>query len=105
MRSDGPQEARDRPVAAASARGQDVLVERTEPHYTKAADGTHVAYSVMGEGQVDVVYAFVKDRERWFNVVMGEKLELDEASTDRISARAPLPSELARTLSLRLEVR
>jgi len=30
-------------------------------------------------------------------------LELDEASTDRISARAPLPSELARTLSLRLE--
>lgn len=33
-------------------------MERTEPRYTKAADGTHVAYSVMGEGPIDVVYAF-----------------------------------------------
>jgi broad specificity phosphatase PhoE len=49
-------------------------------------------------------YRVVKDRERWFNVVMGEKLEIDEASTDRIAERAPLPSRLARELSLRLEV-
>jgi len=49
-------------------------------------------------------YRVVKDRERWFNVVMGEKLELDEASTDRLAARVPLPADLARSLSLRLEV-
>jgi hypothetical protein len=49
-------------------------------------------------------YRVVKDRERWFNVVMGEKLELDEASTDRLAARMPLPIDLARALSLRLEV-
>jgi hypothetical protein len=49
-------------------------------------------------------YRVVKDRERWFNVVMGEKLELDEASTDRLAARVPLPRELAQALSLRLEV-
>jgi hypothetical protein len=50
-------------------------------------------------------YRVVKDRERWFNVVMGEKLELDEASTDRLATRVPLPDDLARALSLRLEVR
>jgi hypothetical protein len=50
-------------------------------------------------------YRVVKDRERWFNVITGEKLELDEASTDRLAARVPLPTDLARGLSLRLEVR
>jgi hypothetical protein len=49
-------------------------------------------------------YRVVKDRERWFNVVMGERLELDEATTDRLGNRVELPSDLARDLSLRLEV-
>lgn len=29
----------------------------------------------------------MKDRERWFNVVMGEKLGLDEWSTDKLAER------------------
>jgi class 3 adenylate cyclase len=33
-------------------------VESTEPRYTKAADGTHIAYSVMAAGPIDIVYAF-----------------------------------------------
>jgi class 3 adenylate cyclase len=33
-------------------------VERLEPRYTKAADGTHIAYAVMGEGPIDLIYAF-----------------------------------------------
>jgi class 3 adenylate cyclase len=33
-------------------------VEPTEPRYAEAADGTHIAYSVMGQGPIDVVYAF-----------------------------------------------
>lgn len=33
-------------------------MESTEPRYTKAADGTHIAYSVMGAGPIDIVYAF-----------------------------------------------
>ena len=46
------------PVAASSVRGQDVLVDPTEPRFTKTADGTHIAYFVMGDGPVDLVYAF-----------------------------------------------
>jgi hypothetical protein len=49
-------------------------------------------------------YRVVKDRERWFNVVMGEKLALDEATTERVAQRAQMPMTLARSLSLRLEV-
>lgn len=45
-------------------------------------------------------YRVVKDRERWLNVVMGEKLELDEASTDLLAARIPLPDDLARAPTL-----
>jgi class 3 adenylate cyclase len=33
-------------------------VDLTEPRYTRTADGTHIAYSVMGTGPVDLVYAF-----------------------------------------------
>jgi class 3 adenylate cyclase len=33
-------------------------VELTELRYTKAADGTHIAYAVMGSGPVDLIYAF-----------------------------------------------
>jgi hypothetical protein len=49
-------------------------------------------------------YRVVKDRERWFNVVMGERLELDEASTDRLAARIPPPDDLARALTLHLGI-
>ena len=49
-------------------------------------------------------FRVVKDRERWFNVVMGEKLELDEHSTDQTAQRVPLPVELARKLSMDLSV-
>jgi hypothetical protein len=49
-------------------------------------------------------FRVVKDRERWFNVVMGERLELDEASTDRLADRLPLPAGVAQSLALRLEI-
>ncbi len=49
-------------------------------------------------------FRVVKDRERWFNVVMGEKMELDEWATDRMAERVPLPEELTQVLTMRLDV-
>ena len=49
-------------------------------------------------------FRVMKDRERWFNVVMGERLELDEASTDRQELRAPFPSEAADVLAMDLSL-
>lgn len=58
----------------------------------------------MLEAQDDKQFRVVKDRERWFYVVMGEKMELDEWSTDRMAERLPLPIKLARRLTMRLQV-
>jgi hypothetical protein len=49
-------------------------------------------------------YRVVKDRERWFNIVMGGTLQLDESSTDRLARRVPLPEAVARELTLRLTI-
>jgi hypothetical protein len=64
-----------------------------------------VVYEPYLEGtQDEKQFRVVKDRERWFNVVMGERLALDEAATDRLAERVPLPDQLAKMLSLRLEL-
>lgn len=64
-----------------------------------------VVYEPFLEGtQDEKQFRVVKDRERWFNVVMGEKLELDERSTERIAERIPLPVEAAEEIALRLEI-
>jgi len=55
--------------------------------------------------QDEKMFRVMKDRERWFNVVMGERLELDEWSTERLSKRVPLPVELAKELALNLALR
>jgi superfamily II DNA/RNA helicase len=49
-------------------------------------------------------YRVVKDRERWFNIVMGGTLQLDESSTDRLARRIPLPEQVARELTLQLAI-
>ena len=33
----------------------------------------------------------VWDRERWFSVVMGEKYQTDERTTDKLAERVPFP--------------
>ena len=49
-------------------------------------------------------YVVVKDRERWFTVVMGGRVPNDEWATDRIAERAMLPDDLLRRLTLDLSV-
>jgi class 3 adenylate cyclase/pimeloyl-ACP methyl ester carboxylesterase len=40
------------------ASGQDSAMEFPQPSYAQTADGTHIAYSVLGDGPIDLVYAF-----------------------------------------------
>jgi hypothetical protein len=49
-------------------------------------------------------FRVMKDRERWFNVVLGERLALDELATDRLAARLPLPVEAGAELPMDLAV-
>jgi len=48
------------------------------------------------------MFRVVRDRERWFHVVMGQKFELDESTTERLAARVPIPEALARDLTFDL---
>ncbi|MFM7869290.1 MAG: hypothetical protein ACKPHU_34140, partial [Planctomycetaceae bacterium] len=42
------------------------------------------------------------DSGRWFQVVMGQKFEFDEAASEELAQRVPLPLELARQLTFDL---
>jgi hypothetical protein len=44
------------------------------------------------------MFRVVRDRERWFQVVMGQKFELDERTTENLASRIPLPPEIASEL-------
>jgi hypothetical protein len=49
-------------------------------------------------------FRVVKERERWFGVLMGGSVPADEWATERLAERVPLPEELARRLILDLSV-
>ncbi|MDI9895998.1 helicase-related protein [Rhodococcus sp. IEGM 1381] len=50
------------------------------------------------------MFTVVKDRERWFGVVMGESMKTDERSTEEQAARVPLPPALASQLTMDLSI-
>ena len=48
------------------------------------------------------MFRVLRDRERWFQIVMGQKFEFDEAASESIADRVPLPPELAGDLTFDL---
>jgi hypothetical protein len=64
----------------------------------------HVYFPFISETQDEKMYRVVMDRERWFKVVMGEKMTLDAKTTDKIAERLPLPESVAKGLAFDLEV-
>ena len=58
----------------------------------------------IGGTHDEKMFRVVKDRERWFGVVMGETPELGERATERQEARVPLPIALAEQLTMNLSL-
>jgi len=52
--------------------------------------------------QDEKMFNVVRDRERWFQIVMGERYEVNEAATDRRAARVALPEAVRSQLAMRL---
>jgi hypothetical protein len=48
------------------------------------------------------MFRVLRDRERWFQIVMGQKFEFDEATSEAIACRLALPNELAKRLTFSL---
>jgi hypothetical protein len=76
----------DRIGSKAEAVGQPVVI------YEPYVGGTHD----------EKMFRVVKDRERWFGVVMGETPESGERVTEQQEARVPLPIALAERLTMNL---
>jgi hypothetical protein len=53
-------------------------------------------------GADEKMFRVVRDRERWFQIVMGQKFEFDEGTSEEIAARVPLPETLAKQLTFDL---
>lgn len=54
--------------------------------------------------QDEKMFRVVCDRERWFQVMMGEAYRTDELATDKGANRIPLPDSAAAELAMNLEV-
>lgn len=52
----------------------------------------------LGGSADEKMFRVVQDRERWFQIVMGQKFEFDEATSEALANRVPLPPELANAL-------
>jgi hypothetical protein len=49
----------------------------------------------IAESADEKLYRVVRDRQRWFQVVMGQRFTFDERTSEEIAARVPLPPSLA----------
>ena len=58
----------------------------------------------IGGTHDEKMFRVVKDRERWFGVVMGETPDSGEVATDRQEDRVPLPAHLAQRLTMDLSL-
>jgi hypothetical protein len=64
----------------------------------------HVYLPYVAETQDEKMYRVVRDRERWFSVLMGETYRLDERTTDRLAERVPLVEDAAKALAFDLSI-
>ncbi|MEW6743635.1 MAG: helicase-related protein [Planctomycetota bacterium] len=64
----------------------------------------HVYLPYVAGTQDEKMFRVVRDRGRWFHVIMGERYEMDEVSTERYARRVPLPEAAAQELAFRLGV-
>jgi superfamily II DNA or RNA helicase len=58
----------------------------------------------VGGTQDEKQYRVVMDRERWFQILMGEEYRTDESYTEKAADRLPLPSTVAESLAFNFSV-
>jgi len=80
-------------------------VDRIGAKTEKCGKPIRVYLPYISETQDEKMYRVVTERERWFNIVMGEKYKVNAITTDTYAERVPLPEELAEELAFRLEVK
>jgi len=79
-------------------------VDRLGSKAEQISESVEVFLPFVAETQDEKQYRVVMDRERWFQVLMGEDYRVDEAAVAQMAARIPLPNTAAQQLAFRLEI-
>ncbi len=79
-------------------------IDRIGAKAERTTSSIQVYLPYIAETQDEKMYRVVKDRERWFQVLMGEDYVVDEGQTERLAARVPLPEKAAAELAFKLHV-
>lgn len=79
-------------------------IDRLGAKAERVGQPIHVYLPYIAGTQDEKMYRVVRDRERWFQVVMGEHYALDEVEAEKMAARLPLPEAAAGELAFGLEV-
>lgn len=77
-------------------------VDRIGSKAERVKKSIHLFMPYVAATQDEKMFRVVRDRERWFQIIMGEKYDVDEASTDRQAARVLLPRKVQQELAMRL---
>lgn len=79
-------------------------VDRIGAQAERVGRSIEVFLPYIGGTQDEKMFKVVMDRERWFQIIMGERYRTDELATELAAQRIPLPAAMAEELTLRLEV-
>jgi hypothetical protein len=79
-------------------------VDRIGAKAERCGKSIDVYYPYVAETQDDKMYQVGMDRDRWFNVVMGDTYKTDVRTTEKLAARLPFPENAARSLTFDLGV-
>ena len=79
-------------------------VDRINAKAERVKQPLHVYLPYLAGTQDEKMYRVVRDRERWFQVIMGEEYRVDETWANAVEQRVLLPERAARELAFRLEV-
>ncbi|MDH5731103.1 MAG: SWF/SNF helicase family protein, partial [Gammaproteobacteria bacterium] len=77
-------------------------VDRIGSKSERCAQPIKVYYPFIAATQDEKMYRVVMDRERWFNVVMGDNYKVDTKTTDALAERLPFPEVAASEIGFNL---
>lgn len=80
-------------------------VDRIGAKAEQTGQSIEISFPYIAATQDEKQYRVVMDRERWFQILMGENYRTDEASTDKLEERVPLPDCLVKELTFDLSVK
>jgi ERCC4-related helicase len=80
-------------------------VDRIGAKAEMVAKPIEVFLPYIGGTQDEKQYRVVTDRERWFQVLMGEQYRTDEFYTEKAADRVPLPAAAAEALTFNLSIK